>query len=92
MSVFTWNIGAIIKNQQIPFIPDFNNKYPEEIKGRLLNKLSNQIFINNMQIIREIRDTIKNKKTKIGANGKDYLILELEKGDSIFAFDNYDTP
>ncbi|MDR1670885.1 MAG: hypothetical protein LBR43_04160, partial [Spiroplasmataceae bacterium] len=30
--------------------------------------------------------------TKIGANGKDYLILELEKGDSIFAFDNYDTP
>jgi hypothetical protein len=28
--------GAKIKNNQIPFIPDFNNEYKTHIKGRLL--------------------------------------------------------
>lgn len=43
-------------------------------------------------LTQEIQDTIKIKKNKTGSNGKDYLILELEKGDSIFVFDNKDTP
>ncbi|WNE40860.1 MAG: hypothetical protein mread185_000317 [Mycoplasmataceae bacterium] len=45
-----------------------------------------------MQITQEIQDIIKIKKTRQGSNGKDYLILELTQGDSIFVFHNSDTP
>ncbi|WNE40516.1 MAG: hypothetical protein GBAus27B_000583 [Mycoplasmataceae bacterium] len=41
---------------------------------------------------RKIQDTIKKRKVKTGSNGKEYLILQLTQGESIFVFDNPNTP
>lgn len=45
-----------------------------------------------MNLTREIQDKILLRKTRQDKNGKEYLILELNKGESIFVFDNKDTP
>lgn len=45
-----------------------------------------------MNLTREIQDKILLKKTKEDKNGRNYLILELEKGETMFVFANQDTP
>ncbi|WNE41107.1 MAG: hypothetical protein mread185_000564 [Mycoplasmataceae bacterium] len=50
------------------------------------------MFIKIMNLTQTIQDIIKIKKTRQGSNGKDYLILELTQGESIFVFHNSDTP
>jgi hypothetical protein len=45
-----------------------------------------------MEMTREIQDKILLKNTKQDKNGRDYLILELEQGETMFVFHNQDTP
>ncbi|WNE40534.1 MAG: hypothetical protein GBAus27B_000601 [Mycoplasmataceae bacterium] len=45
-----------------------------------------------MNLTRETQDKILIKKRKEDKNGRDYLILELEKDEVVFVFDNKDTP
>jgi hypothetical protein len=45
-----------------------------------------------MNLTRDIQDKILLKQTRPDKNGKDYLILELEKGEKMFVFHNNDTP
>jgi hypothetical protein len=45
-----------------------------------------------MNLTRQIKDKILLKSNKEDENGRDYLILELEQGETMFVFHNQDTP
>jgi hypothetical protein len=45
-----------------------------------------------MNLTRQIKDKILLKSNKEDKNGRDFLILELEQGETMFVFHNQDTP